>query len=245
MSVRFVSAQHGRWFLAGTVMLLCAACAAPLKTRPTPFADPGTLPHVEINGLVVGIEVLDTPERSNQAFGTDLGVAGVLPVRLIAKNAGSHEFEVDSRQVFGVVTDGQFLQAYDLDQATGEIRGSSIGTTVATGAAVGALAGAAVGAGVGAGIGSAAGDTGTGAASGAAIGGTLGAAHGAGAGASDWITVDFRRQLAAAQFGDKVLFPGNLHQGYVFLPRSDFARIRLLVLDITDGRSREVSVPLK
>jgi len=228
------------------IVYFCVSCAAPLKTKPTAFTDPNLLANkVELNGLVVGVELLDTPARSEEAFGTDLGVSGVLPVRVIARNGGTHEFEIDARQMFGILPNAQLVQAYNLDQATGEIRASSIGTTVATGAVVGALAGAAVGAGIGAGVGQAYGDAGTGAATGAAVGGTAGAAHGAAAGGSDWITIEFRRQLAATQFGDKVLFPGNLDQGFVFLRAGSYSKLRVLVRDITENKAHDLSLPLQ
>lgn len=218
------------------VFAFTSACSAPLKTSVAEFRLPANYPSfVRWEGLEVAVDPIDTPEESEAIFGTDMWDASVLPLHLIIKNSGTHEFEVDSRQIFGVAASGDMAGAYTLDQATDRVRASSIGTTAATGAILGGTAGAAVGAAIG---GAAAG--GSGAATGAAVGGTVGAASGTAEGTSDSITHRFRRELAAQDFGDRVVRPGNIEHGFLYLKWGQYSTVRMLVFDITTNKRQEM-----
>src|SRR5689334_2989481 len=107
--------------------LIALSCAAPLKTSVAPFRAPENLPNRKIWGLIVAVDVIDTPEQSNRIFGTDLEAAGLLPVHLIVSNKGSEEYVVDASQVFGAAK-GEYFPAYTLSQAAQLVRESSIGT---------------------------------------------------------------------------------------------------------------------
>jgi hypothetical protein len=75
------------------------SCAGPLRTAVAPFQPPETLAnHEKVWDLIVAADVIDTPEKSNRIFGTDLAAAGLLPVHLIVSNKGNEEFELDSAQ---------------------------------------------------------------------------------------------------------------------------------------------------
>lgn len=227
------------------VAVLAAACAAPLKTNPIRFKEPSSyLIRETYEGLELGIDIIDTSEKSTQFFGTDMALADILPVQVVAKNSGRKEFEIDSSQIFGLNRDGEYVAAFNLRQASEHARASSLGTTTAAGAAVGAIAGAAVGAGIGAGIGSATGNTGRGAATGAAVAGTYGTAAGAASGASDSITIQFRKELAELYFGDRVVYPGNFATGFVYLPLGNYKGLRIKILNITDSQTKEIQIPL-
>lgn len=226
-------------------VLLLGACAAPLRTSVAPFRPPEQLSNSEtVWQLVIAADVLDAPEKSSRVFGTDLATADILPIQLVVKNKGSQEYEIDAAQVFGVAG-GEYYPAFNLNQAAKRVRESSIGTTVVTQAAIGALTGAAAGAAIGAAVGGAAGDTGRGAASGAAIGGAVGGTSGAAAGASDSYTQQFRHELAAQDFGDRVIFRGDLQQGFIYLQRQPYTALRVKVTNITKRQTRVVEIPLE
>lgn len=227
-----------------TAVVLLAGCAAPLRTSVAPFRPPEQLPNAQrVWQLVVGAEALDTPEKSSRVFGTDLGAADILAVQLVVENKGSQEYEIDAAQIFGLAG-SELYPAFNLGQAATRVRESSIGTTVAGQAVLGALALAATGAAIGAGAGSISGDAGTGAAAGAAIGGAVGAASGAAEGASDRYTHQFRQELAAQDFGDRVIFPSDLQQGFIYLQVQPYTVLRVKVTNITERKTEVIEIPL-
>ena len=227
------------------IPLLVVACAAPLKTNPIRFKEPSTyLFRESYEGMEIGVDIINTSDKSRQFFGTEMAQADILPIQLVVKNAGRRELEIDSSQIFAQNQDNEYVAAFNLRQASEHARASSLGTTMAAGAAVGALAGAAVGAGIGAGIGSATGNTGRGAATGAAVAGTTGTAAGVAAGASDSLTVRFRKELAELYFGDRVIYPGNFESGFIYFPLGNYTRVRIKILNITDSETKEIQIPI-
>jgi len=221
-------------------VVLTGACSAPLKTSIAPLRMPATYPSfVQWEGLELAIDPIDTLDKSQPIFGTDMWEATVLPLHLIARNVGTHEFEIASAQIFGVAPSGEFANAYTLQQATDRVRASSIGTTAATGLAVGALAGAAAGAAIGGAVGG-----GRGAGTGAAIGGTAGGMAGTAEGTSDTITHRFRRELAAQDFSDRVVRPGHIEHGFLYMQWAQYQSVRLLLFDITTNKRQEISLPI-
>ena len=220
------------------------SCAAPLRTSVAPFRSPETLPNnMKVWDLIVGVDVIDTPEKSNRIFGTDLATAGLLPVHLIVSNKGSEEYVVDASQVFGIAK-GEYFPAYTLSQAAQLVRDSSIGTTIAAQAALGALAVGAVGAAMGAGIGQAVGDPAAGAIGGAAVGTSTGALHGAAAGASDSYTHRFRHELAVQDFGAKNIFAGDLYRGFIYFQRQPYTVLRVKVTNISQRKTEAIEIPI-
>jgi len=229
---------------AGSIILLLmlTGCAAPLRTDTTTFRLPTQYPnHQEIDGLELAVVPVAGVERSRAVFGTDMHTAGILPVQIIAQNKGSREFEVNAAQMFGMTPNGELTVAYTLRRSAERVRESSIGATAATQAAVGAIAGAAAGAAIGAAAsGASGGDAGSGAAAGAAIGGAVGAGSGAAAGLSDAITVQFKKELAAVAFEDRVVYPGDLQQGFIYFKWKPYTQVRVKVFNITTGETREM-----
>lgn len=226
------------------VILFLVGCAAPLRTSVAPFHLPNQIPHKRIWQLTIATEVLDTQGKSESVFGTDLSVANILPVHLIVENTGNGEYEIDASQIFAIVED-MYYPAFNLDQAAKLVRESSIGTTVAGQAILGAIAGAVAGAAVGAAAGSVAGDTGTGAAYGAAIGGSVGGVSGAVEGASDRYTRQFRHELAVQDFGDRVIFGGDLHRGFIYFQVQPYTKLRVKVTNITERKTQVIEIPIQ
>lgn len=226
------------------ILFLVGCTAAPLRTSVAPFHLPNQIPHEKIWQLTIGAEVLDTQEKSKNVFGTDLSVANILPVHLIVENTGSEEYEIDASQFFAVAND-MYYPAFNLDQAAKLVRESSIGTTVAGQAILGAIAGTVAGAAVGAAAGSVAGDTGTGAGYGAAIGGSLGGVSGAVEGTSDRYTYQFRHELAVQDFGDRVIFSGDLQRGFIYFQVQPYTKLRVKVTNITKRKTQVIEIPIQ
>jgi hypothetical protein len=218
------------------------------QSNVVPIKQPSAYPnHVNVDGLIVAIEPLRDVEALKQQFGVDLSNADVLPVKLIVKNEGDHEVEIDSTQIFGLLADGTMYNAYQLDQATGRIRHSEIGKEMAVGAAIGAAAGIVAGAAAGAAIGAAAGGGSDSVALGAAIGGGVGGVSGGVVGATergDAISAKIRRELRRLDWGDRVIYPGKLIYGFLFFSRKDYQKIDINIFDIMTNKTTVVSLPL-
>jgi hypothetical protein len=223
------------------MLLILSNCASPLKTDTVSFMMPQSYQNCrEVDGLSIAINPIDSENKSEEIFGTDMKTADILPIQLIVHNEGTKEFEINHQQIFGVTANQEYTVAYTLNKAATNVRQSSIGTTAVTGAVAGALAGAAIGAGIGAGIGHASGDTGKGAEAGAIIGGTEGAAIGTGAGLSDSFTIEFKRELANLAFEDRVIFPGDVQQGFIYLKWKPYKTIRVKIFNITDNKIHDL-----
>jgi len=225
--------------------VLLTGCAAPLKVESVSFQTPESVPnHRDLEGLKIAVVPIDTEEQSKAIFNTDLKKANILPVHVIVRHTGTKEFEINHQQMFGIQNDGSYTVALTIGTAAQNVRSSSIGTTAVTGAVVGAVAGAAIGAGIGAGVGGAGGDAGAGARAGAIIGGTSGAASGTAAGLSDGFTIEFKKQLAMHAFEDRVIYPADMSQGFVYLPWQNYTKFRMVVFDINTGTRKELEFPI-
>lgn len=231
--------------LAILSILFATACASPLQVDTASFKAPTSYAnHQVVDDLEIAIVPIDTKPQSKEIFGTDMKTAHVLPLQLVVHNAGSHEFEINHTQIFGVAAGGEYTVAYTLGRAAQRVRGSSIGTTTVAGATAGAVAGVAAGAALGAAIGGAGGDAGTGAAVGAAIGATTGTAAGLSEGLSDSFTMEFKKQLATLAFEDRVVFPGDIQQGFIYLKWQPYESVRIKLFDITANQIHDLQFPM-
>jgi hypothetical protein len=223
------------------IILFIFGCSAPLKTDTVSFKLPSSyVNHKSVDGLNIAVIPVDTLKESEKTFGTDLKTANILPVHLVIQNSSNKEFEVNHQQIFAINPNEELTVAYNLNKTAEHVRSSSIGTTTATKAMAGALAGAAIGAGLGAAIGSASGNSDSGAGTGAALGAAVGGTSGAGAGLSDSITFQFKRELANLSFGDRVIFQGDIQQGFIYFKWQNYKKIRLNVFNITDNKMNEL-----
>lgn len=228
-----------------TSLLCCivflVACGKPMNVEDVSFLPPSSIPGNQcIDGMEIAIVPIDSIQEQEEIFKTDLKEAHVLPVQIIVQNKGNKEFEINHQQMFGILPDGRYQVAFTLNNAATKIRQSSIGTTAVTQTVAGAALGAAVGAGVGAGVGYAAGDTGTGAGAGAIIGGTTGAAAGLNEGVSDRWTFEFKKQLTTHAFQDRVIYPGDIQQGFIYLRWNKYKKLRMKIFNISDNKIKEM-----
>lgn len=232
--------------IAGCFAIVIVGCASPLQVDTASFKAPTSYAnHQVIEGLEIAIVPIDDKAASKETFGTDMRSAQVLPIQLIVRNAGTREFEINHTQIYGIGAGDQYTVAYTLGRAAERVRGSSIGTTAVAGATAGAVASAAAGAALGAAIGGAGGDAGTGAAVGAAIGATTGTAAGLAEGLSDRFTMEFKRQLATLAFEDRVVFPGDIQQGFIYLKWQPYQSLRIKLFDISANLIHELQFPIQ
>lgn len=233
-----------RLLILAFFVLTVVGCAAPMKVQDVSFTPPEAIPgHLNVDGLMIAAVPIDSLERSNAIFHTDLKDAEVLPVQIIVRNTGKNEIEINHQQIYGITPYGDYQVAFTLDSAATNIRSSSIGRTAVAQTVAGAVVGTVVGVGIGAGIGAAAGDTGTGAQAGAIIGGTAGAASGLAKGMSDRWTFEFKKQLTIHAFEDRVIYPGDIQQGFIYLRWQPYSQLRIKLFDITKNTTHEVVFP--
>jgi outer membrane lipoprotein SlyB len=225
------------WVLIGFLV----ACSAALQTGVIAFRPLEGNPNaIEISGMLVAAEAYDTADRMENTFGTDLRSADILPILLIAKNAGTHRMEIVSGQAFGQTAQGELVTTYSHPQAATRIRSSSAARKFASKVALGALAGAAAGAAIGAAVGG-----GTGAGRGAAIGGAIGGVGGGIYGASeDGEYHRISRELSSLSFGNRVVPSGNTELGFIWMKADQYTALRVKVHDATDNKTVELTVPV-
>ena len=222
-------------------IVLFAGCAT-FKTQTTSFKTPSAYPnYASVDGVELAAILVDTKEASKHHFNVDLNKIGVLPVRLIVKNDGDNEVEIDASQVFGILPDGSMFNTYKLHQSIDKIRSSEIGKGMATGAMTGALVAGAVGAGIGAAVGGGDSDT---TAAGAAIGGSSGAVAGA-AESADSIASYIHKEMWHLDWGDQAIYPGYMINGFVFLPKADYQKLQIGVFNISESKMKKVVLELK
>jgi hypothetical protein len=63
-------------------------------------------------------------------------------------------------------------------------------------------------------------------------------------GTADTITQRFRRELAAQDFSDRVIRPGHIEHGFLYMKWAQYQRVRLLLFDTPTNQRQEISVPI-
>lgn len=228
-----------------SIALALAGCAPGFQSNVTPIKSPTSYKaSYQSDGFQIGFDVL-TPQEQIAQFGTDMTKADVVPIRVVARNDGNDELYVQEDQIFGKTDSGDLYPAYRLDQSIDRIRNSEVGKAMASGAAMGLIVGAAIGAAAGAAISSSAGgNAGQGAAVGAAVGGTGGGLGGAAA-AGDSTSQKIKNELRKVDWGDRVVYPGHIEYGYVFMkPGVDYQALEVLLYDVNKRQNNRISIPL-
>ncbi len=54
----------------------------------------------------------------------------------------------------------------------------------------------------------------------------------------------FKRELTALEFGNRVIRPGDIQHGFLYMKWDNYQAVRLNILDITDNKVYEVRVPI-
>ena len=228
-----------------SIALALAGCTPGFQSNVTPIKNPSSYKaSYQSDGFQIGFDVLSTQEQIAQ-FGVDMTKADVVPIRVVARNDGNDELYVQEDQIFGKTDGGDLYPAYRLDQSIDRIRNSEVGKAMASGAAMGLIIGAAIGAAAGAAISSGAGgNAGQGAAVGAAVGGTGGGLSGAAA-AGDSTSQKIKNELRKVDWGDRVVYPGHIEYGYVFMkPGVGYQALEVLLYDVNKRQNNRISIPL-
>jgi uncharacterized protein YcfJ len=217
------------------------------KQQVVPFKLPTAYPNVtSVADAQIAAQAYDDPAQAEEAFGFDIRGAGVLPVKVVFDNTGTHTLEIVTEQTFLVDSDSNLWPILDQNMAYDRIsKKTELGKVVpeaAKGAllagAAGALIGAAVGIVTGRGIGEA---IGKGAAVGAAAGATIGGARGL----SDHdVQMQIRDDLDTRSLKRKAIPPRQVAHGFIFFPgEARTAReIRLFLKAADTGQTYQLSL---
>lgn len=212
------------------------------RQQVVPFKLPTAYPNVvTVADAQIAAQAYDDPKEAQEAFGFDIRGAGILPVKVVFDNRGTHTLEILTAQTFLVDADNNLWPILDQDMAYNRIsKKTELGKVVPEGAkgallagAAGAIIGAAVGIVTGRGVGEA---IGKGAAVGAAAGATIGGARGL----SDHdVQMQIRKDLDNRSLQKRAIPPQQVAHGFIFFPgEAKSAReIRLLLKAIDTGKT--------
>lgn len=226
------------------VILFCIlsliGCAT-FRSKPTPFHAPEDNPnHVNLNGLIIACETLDTPEASKKQFNIDFNAKKVLPVRLIVRNNSQNKVKFIRSQIFGIVKDSSFYNALSLNQSLQDIKLLETVKGGSRGSAVGSVIGGAAGAAGGAIFGKNSSSTATGAAIGSVAGAVIGGAKGA-----ESISTYLDKEMQDLAWEDKTVSIGYLENGFIFLPKADYYKVELGIINTANNKMERVTLKLK
>ncbi|MCK4859816.1 MAG: hypothetical protein KAS87_04580 [Candidatus Omnitrophica bacterium] len=220
-----------------SVIIGCAT----FEDRVTPIRPPSDYyVHSDIDGVIIGVEVLNTPEQSKAQFNVDLTKMGILPVKLIVKNNSGQNVEIDRTQIFGVRNDGSMLNTYALHQSIEKIKRSETAKGAVKGAGMGAVVGATAGAALGAVSGGGSHNVGKM----AGVGGLMGTFMGALIG-GDSVAAHIPQKMHHMDWGKRNIRPGYLVSGFIFLPQDNYVQLKLAVLNVAADKVSEAAIKLR
>jgi hypothetical protein len=235
-------------FIVSTLLLALTfiGCES-YKQQVVPFKLPTAYPNVaSVAEAQIAAQAYDDPKQAEEAFGFDIRGAGVLPVKVVFDNTGTHTLEIVTEQTFLVDSDNNLWPILDQYMAYDRIsKKTELGKVVpeaAKGAllagAAGAIIGAAVGIVTGQGIGEAIGK-------GAALGAAAGAVVGGTKGLSDHdVQMQIRDDLDSRSLKRKAIPPRQVAHGFIFFPgeAKNAREIRLFLKAMDTGQTYPLSL---
>lgn len=94
----------------GSVLLLVGCASYSARELPEPALD--AMPSLaETDALVVGAEVITNPHREEELFGEDLGIVGVIPVRVFIINRGPYVLSISRENILFYLPDGRHTES--------------------------------------------------------------------------------------------------------------------------------------
>jgi hypothetical protein len=228
------------------VILVFTGCET-YKQQVVPFKLPTAYPNVtNVADAQIAAQAYDDPQQAQEAFGFDIRGAGVLPVKVVFDNTGTHTLEIVTEQTFLVDADNNLWPILDQNMAYDRIsKKTELGKVVpeaAKGAllagAAGAIIGAAVGIVTGGGVGEAIGK-------GAAVGAAAGAVMGGTRGLSDYdVQMQIRDDLDMRSLKRRSIPPRQVAHGFIFFPGEarNAREIRLFLKAIDTGQTYPLSL---
>lgn len=226
----------------GLFLLSCSK----YERQVVPFKMPSAYPNaVEVDGAVVASKAYDDPKEAGQAFGFSIREAGILPVKVIFDNKGSHPLEIIPEQTFLIDTDDNLWPILDSRLVYDRIaRQTELGRVMPEGAKAGMLGGAA-GAIIGAAVGIVSGqNVGDAAMKGAAIGAAGGAVIGGTKGLTDAeVQREIREDLRTRSLERRAIAPGEIAYGFIFFP-GEAKKAKELRLRLQEGDTKLTYPPM-
>ncbi|MFH1079289.1 MAG: hypothetical protein V1766_03335 [Pseudomonadota bacterium] len=228
------------------LVLIFAGCES-YKQQVVPFKLPTAYPNVTtVADAQIAAQAYDDSKQAEEAFGFDIRGAGVLPVKVVFDNTGTHTLEIVTGQTFLVDSDNNLWPILDQNMAYDRISKKTqlgkVAPEAAKGAllagAAGAIIGAAVGIVTGGGVGEALGK-------GAAIGAAAGATIGGTKGLSDYdVQMQIRDDLDTRSLKRKAIPPQQVAHGFIFFPgeAKTAKEIRLFLKAIDTGQTYPLSL---
>jgi hypothetical protein len=209
-----------RNFLVAITCIAFWGCAS-YETRVVPFKLPSAYPNVaEVVGATIAAEAYAEKKEAEAAFGFDMIDAGILPVRVIFDNKGTHALDIIAAQTFLVDVDYNLWPvleerlAYDRMQKKTEL--GRVAPEAAKYGGLGGIAGGIIGAAIGIVSGHNVADA---AMKGAAIGAATGATMGGSKGLTDMeVQAKIRSDLEKRSLENRSVRAGEIAHGFIFFP---------------------------
>jgi hypothetical protein len=234
--------------MAFTAVLFLSSCQS-YKQQVIPFK----LPSAYSNATAVGesqiaAQAYNNEKEAQEAFGFNIRKAGLLPVRVIFDNKGSHPLEVVSSQTFLADSSGNLWPILEQKLAYDRLSKSTEWGRIAPEATKSALLAGAAGAIIGAAIGIVTGNNvGTAIGKGAAVGAAIGATAGGIKGMTDQdVHAQIQDDLEKLSLKQKSIPPYQVAYGFIFFPgeAKDAREMRIQIRDIVTGKIYPVTLGL-
>jgi len=231
-----------------TVALGMSACQ-PYKQQVVPFKLPSAYPNMTTFAEAqIAAQAYSDEKEAKEAFGFNIRNAGLLPVRVVFDNKGSHPIEVVSSQTFLSDSAGNLWPILDQRLAYDRLSKSAEWSRIAPEATKSALLAGAAGAIIGAAIGIVTGHNigstlGKGAAVGAAVGATVGGAKGM---TDQDVHSRIQEDLENRSLKQKAIPPFQVAYGFIFFPgeAKDAKELRIQIRDTVTGKIYAVRLSL-
>jgi hypothetical protein len=228
------------FFIAMTFMVFIG-CAS-YETKVVPFKLPSAYPNAtEVGGAVIAAQAYSDKKEAEAAFGFDMINAGILPVRVIFDNKGTHALDIVANQTFLVDVEQNLWSVLDEKLAYDRMQKKTEFGKVAPEAAkyggLGGIAGGIIGAAIGIVSGQSVAEAAMrGAAVGAAAGVTLGGSKGL---ADTDVQSKIRSDLEKRSLENRSVRAGEIAHGFIFFPGEAKKPVELR-LQIRESRTGKI-----
>ena len=219
--------------------LVLSSCQ-PYTQKVVPFKLPSAYPNATtVADSQIAAQAYNDEKEAGEAFGFNIRKAGLLPVRVIFDNKGSHPLEVVSSQTFLVDSADNLWPVLEQRLAYDRLSKSTEWSRIAPEATKSALLAGAAGAIIGAAIGIVTGqNVGTAIGKGAAVGAAVGATVGGVKGMTDQdVHAQIQDDLENRSLRQKPIPPYQVAYGFIFFPgeAKDAKELRIQIRDIITG----------
>ena len=237
-----------RTFLTTLICVVVFGCAS-YETKVIPFKLPTAYPNAtEAGGAVIAVQTYADKEEVKAAFGFDMIGAGILPVRIIFDNKGTHALDIVAKQTFLVDVDQNLWPILDEKLAYDRMqKKTEFGRVAPEAAKYGGLGGIAGGI-IGAAIGIVSGQSVPEAAMrGAAVGAAAGVTMGGAKGLTDRdVQSKIMSDLEKRSLENRSVKAGEIANGFIFFPGESKkpVELRLQIKEADTGKVHSLIMKL-